>query len=180
MWAAERWTAGANVPVCVPDLARYELFLFATGTTERGARPERAEALAADRGVWLEGSVHLARFEHAVHAIPEEEGDLSEPERREVALLAYRDGENDVRKLELTLPAMAILERLYRGAPLGRAIAEAAQALGRPVDAPLIEGISKVLADLSERGALLGPATEGAPLPDRAERSPFHGWLMRG
>lgn len=179
MWASGRWGEAGGVPACLPDLARYELLLFAVGTTERGPRPERVEPLAADRAAWLEGTVHLARFRHAVHVLPEEEGDVSAPEIRDVALLCYRDAEDEIRKLELTGAAMEILGRLFEGAPLGRAVEEAARALGRPVDPALIEGISTVLADLSDRGALLGPAPPG-PLPEREERSPFARWLLEG
>ncbi len=177
IWAGPQWAGDPSIPGYLPDLARYELFMFAVGTAERGPRPEAAEPLAAERGVWLEGTVHLARFDHAVHLLPEDPDDRTEPERAAVQLLAYRDSDNETQTLELTPAAMEILERLSAGAPLGRAIVEAAAALGHAVDAPWVEGISGLLSDLAERGALLGAAPRSEPRP---EASPFRGWLARG
>lgn len=177
IWAAPRWAGDPSIPEYLPDLARYELFMFAVGTAERGPRPQAAEPLAAERGVWLDGTVHLARFGHAVHLLPEDDGDTSEPERAAVSLLAYRDSDNETQTMELTPPAMEILERLAAGAPLGRAIVEAAAALGQTVGAQWIEGISALLSDLAERGALLGAAPQGETPAPQLETSPYQNWL---
>jgi uncharacterized protein len=180
IWAGPRWARDASIPGYLPDLARYELFMFAVGTAERGPRPRSGEPLSAERGVWLESTVHLARFDHAVHLLPEGEGDRTEPERATVQLLAYRDSDNDAQTMELTLPAMEILERLAAGTPLGPAIVEAAAALGRAVDPPWIEGISVLLSDLAARGALLGAAPRGEAQELQPETSPYRSWLAKG
>jgi hypothetical protein len=198
MWAAPRWSCDPDLPACLSDLARHELLLFAASTTERGARswsrwgrerpqtpargarPEAIAPLAADQGVWLEDTVHLARFGHAVHLLPEDPADRTEPERRDVALLVYRDPDNEPRTLVLTAGAMEIVTRLADGAPLGVAITESAAALGQSVDAAWIEGISAVLADLADRGALLGARAPGAALAERTESSPHRRWLATG
>jgi hypothetical protein len=179
IWAARRWSSFPHVPAYALDLARFELLLFAAGTAERGPRPRVTEPLAADRGVWLDGSVHLARFAHAVSALSDAEGEtgsLPAPERRDLALLVYRDAD----RIELTPPAMTIFELLAGGAPLGRAIEESARAFGRAIDAAWIDGISNLLADLAARGALLGPAPAGGPPPDRATHSRYWHWLVNG
>lgn len=181
-WASKGWAVDPDLPPFLPDLARFELLLFAVAAAERGPRPTAApEPLAADRGVAFDGSVHLARFHHAVHLLPEEPADRSEPERRDVALLLYRDAQNDARRLELTPLAMRILEGLIvERAPLGGAIERACLALGKPLDQEVIDGVATVLSDLAERGALLGPAPASSPLPDPATRSPFWHWLATG
>src|SRR5262249_22254531 len=156
------WAGDPAIPAHLPDLARHELVLFAACAAERGAQPAAPEPLAADRGVWLDGTVHLARFRHAVHLLPDDTASTAEPERADTRLLVYRDAENEAQTIELTAPALEILDRLAAGAPLGRAIVEAAAAFERAVDATWIEGISGLLADLASRGAVLGAAPADA------------------
>jgi hypothetical protein len=178
-WAAAVWAADPEVPPFVPELARFELLEFAVGTAERGPGVPRREELAADRGVALEGTAHVARFRYAVHLLPEDPADRSEPERLDVALLVYRDGANEVRQIALTPLAMQILERLLGArAPLGRAVEEGCRALGGAVDQEAIDGVARLLSGLAERGVVLGAAPPGAP--EGVPTSPFRGWLTGG
>jgi hypothetical protein len=179
MWAAAHWRSG-GVPPYLPDLARFELLAFAVGSAEAGPRPAAPEPLAADRGVWLDGSVHLARFDHAVHLLFDGGAEDREPDARSLALLMYRDHENEIRWIEMAPLAAEVLVRLLAGAPLGMAIREAAGALGREMDAGLIEAISGVLSDLAGRGALLGASPAGDAAPERADSSPYRQWLAAG
>jgi hypothetical protein len=79
------------------------------------------------------------------------------PEARDVALLVYRDAEHMLRYLDLTPAAAAILERMLRpDVTVKDAIVEGATASGVPVDDALLVGTSKLLADLADRGVLLG------------------------
>ena len=169
-----------SLPRDFADLVRYELLLFAVGTAERGPRPSEAEPLSADRGVWLEGTVHLARFQYAVHRLSEEARSTDAPAEEQTALLVYRDAKNEAQTLELSPLSMEMLERLAAGTLLGAAIEGAGRAVERPIDVALIEELSRVLADLAYRGALLGPAPATATLPRRAELSPYWDWLVRG
>ncbi|HEV8247555.1 MAG TPA: hypothetical protein VGP93_17380, partial [Polyangiaceae bacterium] len=52
----------------------------------------------------------------------------------------------------------AILERLTGGETLRGALEGACSKLGVPLDQSMLEGSARLLADLAERGALLGPS----------------------
>jgi hypothetical protein len=80
------------------------------------------------------------------------------PAREPTALLVYRDAEHEVRYLELSPLAAAILERLLAGSTLREAVLGGCGVLGHPVDGPVLEGTAALLADLGGRGALLGAA----------------------
>ena len=91
----------------------------------------------------------------AVHELPREDV-AAEPEERSVSLLAYRDAQHRARYLALTPLAAAILERLIAGEALGAAMIGACASQGRPVDDAVLAGAARLLADLGERGVLLG------------------------
>jgi hypothetical protein len=181
-WADGGWRRPASVPPTWAEIARFELLTFAAGNALRGPRPERAAPLALERGVWLDGSVHLARFDHAVHLLPDDPGDRAEPERRPSFVLSYRDADNEARVIELSELAMAILSRLAEGAPLGASIEGACRERRVELQRSVTDGASLVLSDLADRGVLLGAAPEpgGARLPAREELSPHWRWLLDG
>ncbi len=147
--AWRRWRDDPALPPHLADLARLEaleLTVAIGDDDDARARPElRLDARAVFRAAV--GQVSLA---HAVH----EDGEP--PARRPVSLLVYRDAEHALRTLELTPAAAAIVTRLRAGEPLGIAIEAGAADAGVPVDDALLAGTARFLADLAERGVLLG------------------------
>ena len=139
-WAAPRWTDPSLV-----DLARHEIASFAIATLPYVAEPP-AEEVALDRGLLLSSLARIERFGHAVHEEP--------PTAREVALLYYRDRDHELRTLELTPLAAALLLRAE--APLKDAIAAACEETGVAMNDETLASIARLLADLGERGVLLG------------------------
>ena len=91
-----------------------------------------------------------------MHELVDSIDDRTEPERRETSLFVYRSPEHEVRYLELSSLAAKILERLVEGEKLGQAIGRACAAEGVLLDASVTESTARLLADLAERGALLG------------------------
>jgi hypothetical protein len=100
----------------------------------------------------------------------------TEPMRRQVSLLAYRDdggpsseapqtdaqrSAHAVRWLEVTPLAAAILARLIAAEPLGVAVAHACAEHG-VVPSAVLDETAKLLADLGARGVLLGARASGA------------------
>jgi hypothetical protein len=81
-----------------------------------------------------------------------DEAPSSDAEARPVSILIYRDPEHRSRFLELTPLAAAILERLFAGETLGQALTNACASL----DEEVLAGTARLLADLGERGVLLG------------------------
>jgi uncharacterized protein len=158
-WAIPRWRADPCVPEYLPDLATHELAAFAVATAT-AASPVQAAEVALERPLTFLGSTRLMHHAWAVHELAQDEGDQATapaewPVRREVHLLAYRDADHAVRWLELTPLAAAIVARLVGGEPLGEAVAVACAQAGAAAGAVLPE-LARLLADLGERGVLLG------------------------
>ena len=159
-WAAPRWALDPALPPWIGDLARHELVAF-EGAAEPGATPPARPdgGLDLDRPVLIHPAVRLRRHRFAVHRLLEDLDARDVPDERSTSLLAYRDAEQDVRYLELTPMAAAIVERLLAGETLRAAMVAASAALEVPLDTAVLEGSARLLTDLGERGVLLGAAS---------------------
>lgn len=161
------WASDERVPSYLYDLARHEALHIEVSALPAPPRGHVAAPLALDQGVELSAALRLVHYRHAVHELPDDEADRSEPSARPVALLVYRSPEHEVRYLELTPLASAIIERLLGGEALGRAIQEAAAANDSALTEAVLSGAAQLLADLAERGVLWGPkparVTSAAP-----------------
>jgi hypothetical protein len=153
-WAEPRWRASSAVPPYLPDLAAHELASFAVAAAAAGP-PEAVCEVSIDRPLAFAASARLAAYGWAVHELPAEEEALSEPGRRRVHLLAYRDAEHAVRWLELTPLAASIVGRLLEGDTLQGAMARAC-ADHATAPAAVATDAARLLADLGARGVLLG------------------------
>jgi hypothetical protein len=156
-WAEARWRADPSVPPYLPDLAAHELAHFAVASSDAtGAADANAgAAVALDQPLAFTPSTRLQRYAWAVHELPADEDARDEPPRRAVRLLAYRDPEHQVRWLEMTPLAFAVVERLTAGEPLGLAV-ERACAEHATQPAAVLADIALLLSDLASRGVLLG------------------------
>jgi len=154
-FCAPRFRDGTLEPRYLFDLARHEALEICVASSPNSPLSSTAE-LSADARLLFSPSLVVARYDHAVHRLPADENDRSEPVAIETALAVYRDAEHDVRYLELTPLAAEILELLIDGETLGRAVTRACEASGVRVEPNVIDGTSRLLADLAERGALVG------------------------
>jgi hypothetical protein len=137
------------------ELARHEAVQIEVGAARSGA-PRAPAPLDLESPVQFIEAVRLMRYGWAVHLLSEDIDDRTVPDARRTDLLVYRSPEHEVRYLELTPLAAAIIERLLAGKSLGASIREACVACGAELDPAVIEGSARVLADLGERGALIG------------------------
>ncbi len=161
-FCATDWRSDPEVPPYLLDLARHEALhirVAAAAPESRAARP----SLELDEVPCFIEALSLSRSAYAVHRLPEALEDRSAPERKDTTLLAYRSPEHEVRYLELTPLAADLLERWLAGAALGAGLTGAARAAGGDVTPALLEATARLLADLSERGVLLGTRHEPAP-----------------
>lgn len=144
-----RWRDDPTLPSHLADVARLEALELTVAIGDDRRADARAE-LRLDAPALFQEAVAQASFDHAVHE------EAEPPARRPVALLVYRDAEHALRTLELTPAAEAIVRRLRAGEPLGSAIEAGARDVGLPVDDALLSGTARLLADLGDRGVLLG------------------------
>jgi hypothetical protein len=156
------WPRDARVPSYLHDLARHESLHIEVSALPAPARRVEPRPLALELGVELSEALRLVRYDHAVHELPEAEDDCTPAVTRDVSLLVYRSPEHEVRYLELTPLARGIVSRLLAGEALGAALAAAAAAEGATLTENVLSGAAKLLADLAERGVVLGPR---APSP---------------
>jgi hypothetical protein len=143
------------VPAYASDLARHEALAIevaASGDPTLGA----TDSLDAGSVLLFAPSLAVVRYAHAVHRLPPDLEDRSEPERAPTALAVYRDASHEVRYLELTPLAASLLSALVAGEPLGVAVSRACADCSVPPAPAVLAGASRLLADLSERGCLLG------------------------
>jgi hypothetical protein len=154
-WIEARWRGPrrGSVPEWAIDLARHELvqFQIAAATTD-GDDPPVSE-LAPDRPIVFTRPIRLMRYAFAVHELPPDPDDRTEPIRRPTALLTYRDEDGAVQFLELSPFAAAITWHLLEGRAVLDAVRDAAAEVRAASD---VLDVAKFLADLGERGILLG------------------------
>jgi len=177
VWVHPRLVADPEVAAFVPDLMRFELFEFDVYTGRRVLDPslEVVEELPADRPVAFDGTVRIARFDHAVHRLKDIVTSDAIPMNEPTGVLAYRDGDNRYRQMDLTPLATSILAgMILDDKPLATAVREACAAHDAAITPEVIEGTSQVLADLAERGAIRGAWVHDVPKPPP---SPYLRWL---
>jgi len=160
-WARPRLRSDARIPGWIVDHAELELVDFTVGVAPRPAAPPPLLDVTADRPLVFKEPHVMVRLGWAVHELAHDDLEAI-PAEREVHLLVYRDDEHRTRFLDLTPAAAAILERLFAGQPLAGARVEACRAAGIAMDDAVLGGAARLLADLGERGVLLG-ATEAKP-----------------
>ncbi len=151
------WKNDERVPAYLHDLARHESLHIEVSALPALPRGHVAAPLTLDRGVELGAALRLMHYRHAVHELPADESDRSEPEQRDVSLLVYRSPEHEVRYLELTPLACGIVQRLLAGQSLEAAMRGAAREQDAELTEAVLSGAAALLADLAERGVVWGP-----------------------
>jgi hypothetical protein len=154
-WVTPRWREDARVPAYLADFAAYELSDFTVGVAPRPAPPPALADVTAHRALVFADPHVVVRLAWAVHLLAPDDLAAS-PEQRPVSLLVYRDDAHQTRFLDLSPLAGAILERLFAGSTLAGAMVEACASSGFALDDAVLKGAAQLLADLGERGVLLG------------------------
>ncbi len=156
-WCEPRWAEDLRVPPWSADLGRHEALRIEIGALPVPPAPRPPSQLDLEKPVRFIEAARVAGYRFRVHELPEGLDDRSEPGLGPTSLFVYRSPEHEVRYLELTPLAGAILCKLLGGRmPLGAAVRAACAEAGAALDAAVIEGTAALLADLAERGALCG------------------------
>ena len=156
-WVSPRWLEDDAVPDYLVDLARHELLEYDIHNDHRGGESPTGLDLALDKPLRFDGAARLMQYDYAVHKLSADLDDREVPEQASTRLLVYRDARGGVRYLELTPLAYAVLEQLMkRKQPVAEGLRAACDALGQPLADAHLATSATLLADLAERGVLLG------------------------
>ena len=136
-FAEERWKS-LGVDESSLDLARYEAASFAVETAPADGEPI-VGPIDLDRGVVFTKAARLVKQGNAWR-------------------LLHRDAEDDVAEIEIEPFSAQVVMRLMSGKTLREAAAQAASEAHVPLDGETLQRIAELLADLGERGAILGGA----------------------
>jgi len=156
-WVSPRWRADPSVPDYLTDLVRHEAIEMATGAAPPPSPPAgMSPEFALDASLVCDPSARIARYDHAIHRLPEELDDRSPAPAEPTPLLVYRDPEHSVRFLHLTPLAAAISEPLLAGLTVKEALFKGTATLGIELDDEVLARVSRLLADFAKRGIILG------------------------
>ncbi len=149
------WRA-ANVAPWLVDLARHELTWFQAATFDDSSAAakdvtENVTEVALDRTLVFSPTARLERFAFAVH---EDFPATEMPAKRDVRLLYFRNEHHDVATIELDALGAEVF--LRGDLPLKDAIAGACEKANVPMNDDALASVARLLADLGERGVLLG------------------------
>jgi hypothetical protein len=150
--------AGAlRLPPFAFDLARYEWAELDTAYSFEEAGAAQVGPLDMARVPVLSPALRLLDVTYPVHRWAADGAD-TQLAREPIALCLYRDAKtHEVEVLELTPVTFAMLALMAeRSLSLTEIVRNAAGQIGVVVDAPFVEALSTLLADLLERGVLLG------------------------
>ncbi|MEM6290896.1 MAG: DUF2063 domain-containing protein, partial [Myxococcota bacterium] len=146
------------------DLAHHELLEYDIRNDHRGGEAPTGLDLALDKPLRFDSAARLMRYDYAVHRLPAGTDDTSAPQQVPTRLLVYRDPKSSVRYLELTPLAHAVLEQLMEhGLAVAAGLQAACATLGEPLDDDRLATTATLLADLAERGVLLGAEPDAPP-----------------
>lgn len=154
-WAAPRWVADPRFPRWIVDHAELELVDFTVAVAPRSLPPPSLADVSSELPLVFAGPCTLVNLSWSVHTLAPED-DAVEPVPQAVTLLVYRDEAHRSRYLELSSLAAAMMDRWLKGEALGAAMAGACAASAHPLDAAVLSSTAALLADLGERGVLLG------------------------
>ncbi len=151
------WAEDRRVPGYAAQLGRHEYVQIEIGSKRARTTTAEPEALELDAPVAFIEAIALMQYDYALHLLSDDPDDRREPEPIPTWLLVYRNPEHEVRYLSLTPLAHGILRRLVDArATLREAIVGACQEHAEPLTERVLEGSARLLADLAERGALIG------------------------
>jgi uncharacterized protein len=150
-------SASLTLPVYALDLARYEWAELETAYAFEEVDPLEVAPLHMQRVAVLSPAHRLLELDFPVHRLGTE-GDETSMNPGPVSLCLYRDAKtHEVTALELT-PVTATMLTLMeqRSMALTDVVRNAADSRGLVVDVAFVDALSTLLADLIERGVLLG------------------------
>lgn len=150
-----RWHDELHLPEYLQELALHELLTIdvAAGFDDDAKSP--IESVDLETCLRFQQAAKLAHYRYAVHRLPDDEEDRSEPALGDWWILGYRDADDRVRFLELTPLAASVVDKLMQGQCLHDAAANGCASVGVALDDAALATIAVLLDDLEERGVFI-------------------------
>jgi hypothetical protein len=156
-WSAPLFAKDERVADYLPDLMRHEALRIEMGALPGAEKPQPLGELQLEQPVVFIEASRVVRYDFAVHELLDDIDDRTLPRPGVVTLFVYRSPEHDVRYLELSALAAAILDGLHtRQETLRQAMTAACARLDCALTQEVLTGAARLLADLAERGVLRG------------------------
>jgi len=154
------WATDARVPAYVIELADHEALQLTIASMQACPKGHIPAELSLEAGVEFIDASRIVHYEHAIHEVLDDAANPSTPRRESTWLLVYRSPEHEVRTLKLTPLAAAILLRLSElKETLNQAVVTACAERRTPLGEEVLGETAALLADLADRGVLLGQAS---------------------
>jgi len=151
-----RWHDELHLPEYLIELAAHELLTIDIAAARDDEAKSAIEQVDLNTCLQFQQASKLVHYRYAVHRLPEDETDRSEPAPGNWWILGYRDEEHRVRFLELTALAAAVVEKLMAGDCLHDAALKACATIGTSLDDQALANIAVLLDDLEQRGVFVG------------------------
>lgn len=153
------WATDARVPAYVIELADHEALELTIASMQARPKGHIPAELTLEAGVEFIDACRIVHYEHAIHELAGAEANPNQPRRESTWLLVYRSPEHQLRTLKLTALAATILLRLLElKETLKQAVITACAERRTPLDEEVLTSTAALLADLADRGVLLGQA----------------------
>lgn len=155
-FASGRWRDELHLPEWLIELAQHELLTIDIAAALDDEMKSAVEEVDLDTCLQFQQAAKLVHYRYAVHRLPDDEMDRSEPEKGDWWILGYRDDEPRVRFLELTPLAAAVVEKLMQGECLREAATSGCASVGISLDDDALATIAVLLDDLEQRSVFVG------------------------
>ncbi len=157
-WVRPRWAADESLPPWLVELADHQVLIRTVRNDPREIGEPTGLGLELERPIAVNPTVRLVRYRWAVHRLPKRFGPELEPPAEPTIVIAHRDRDEQPAFVEIKPRSAAMLERLIAGETLREALFGACAAMGETLDDRILGVTAVTLADLLDRGVLLGAA----------------------
>ncbi len=155
-WVAPQWTRDPDLPPFLVDLARYELLRHDVRNDPRGEEVDSGEKLELDWPIRTNSTGTVLTFDWAVHRLPKDRSDRSEPARGPVHLVVFRNRNDAMMYKQLDAFEAQLVTRVLAGETMKAAIFGACESVGETISDDRLAKVAVLLARLAELGLVRG------------------------
>jgi hypothetical protein len=160
-WVTPRWNEDAAVPDYVPQLALHELARLDVKNHPEVEHKDTGEKIDLEKPIRVEASAVVYRYDYAVHKLPRDVEDRTEPQRTPTNLIAFRGPDDDTHYIDCAPWVASLMERLIAKKTLREALLGGLADVGMELNDDILGRTAGILADFSDQGLLWGAEPTG-------------------